>query len=164
MNTSSIKSVAIWIALLSSILILSPGPLRAASPTGEIIASGLARAGVAVGQLSVVRMDGVVIVRGRVPDAETLRRADSVLKSLGIRRVANMIRVVPPIDDAALERTVERALYLSRSLAGCQFRVDSRNGWISVTGNVRYDMQREVARNIVRRVDGVRGATFDLTM
>ena len=114
--------------------------------------------------LSAVEIGGIVVLRGTTTDAAAAQRAGTLAQNLGYARVANLIRVVLPPDDAAIERTAERQLSIHRALDGCHLRVDSTGGVITVAGKVDHELQKDVAVNLLRQIDGVRSVRAELSM
>jgi osmotically-inducible protein OsmY len=102
------------------------------------------------------------VLRGRTTDPSLAERAGVLALSLGYARVANLIRVVAPPDDAAIQRVAERQLAMHRALDGCKFRVDSTAGVVTVGGKVNQELQKDVAIGLLRQIDGVRSVRSDL--
>ena len=105
---------------------------------------------------------GVLILRGRVTDPGVAAAIGFHARSLGYLRVANLIQTVDH-DDEQLVRNAERALTTHRALDGCQFRVASTNGVVRVGGSVRHELQKDVALQVLRTIDGIQRVEFNLT-
>lgn len=116
----------------------------------------LARNGVDTARVRLVEADGILILRGSVPEADDPKQADSVLRSAGYDRVANLLTVKPPLSDDAVRRSVERVLTRTRSLDGSRLNVAVENGVVMLDGTVRRELQIEAANELARSVDGVR--------
>jgi osmotically-inducible protein OsmY len=101
-----------------------------------------------------------VVIRGRTDDRAAAEQAATLAQGLGYARVANLIQVLVPADDTAIERLAERQLGLSRSLDGCQIHVDSDNGVVRLNGTVRSELQKDVAIQLVRTIYGVKSVSF----
>jgi osmotically-inducible protein OsmY len=114
------------------------------------------RSGLAIDNLRGIEVGGIVVLRGRSDDAATAAKAGEYARQLGYARIANLIQVSTPPDDAAIERTAERKLGLQRSLDGCNLTVDSQHGVVTILGKVNNELQKDVAMDIVRNIDGVR--------
>jgi osmotically-inducible protein OsmY len=114
--------------------------------------------------LSAIEVGGILVLRGTTADASLAKHAGVLAQNLGYARVANLIRVVAPPDDAAIQRRAERQLSIHRSLDGCKFRVDSNAGNITLAGKVDHELQKDVAINVLRQIDGVRSVHSDLLM
>lgn len=151
------------VAAIGLIFLLIPAPARGQSEDAEAIARAITRAGVHVDRLKVIPVEGILIVRGQVHDPQSFRRVAALLHELGHPRVANLLKITPPPDDEAIERAAERELISSRALDGAKFRVQSRNGVVTINGKVRHELQRDAAINILRGVDGVRRVQTNLS-
>jgi osmotically-inducible protein OsmY len=151
-------------ALVATLVLvtLAPAAARAANVETVDLTPKFQAAGLKVDGLRAVEVGGIVVLRGRTDSAESAAEAGTLAQSLGYRRVANLIQVVEPPDDQAIERLVERQLALHRSLDGCQFRIDSDRGVVHLAGKVQYELQKDVAIEVARQVDGVRGVKADL--
>lgn len=120
------------------------------------------RTGLAIDQLQAFEIGGVVVIRGRTTDRAVAEEAGRVAQSLGYARVANLVQVVPPPDDATIRRLAERELSTHRSLDGCSFHVDSQNGIVRVAGSVEHELQKDYAIELLRNIYGVRAVQSDL--
>jgi osmotically-inducible protein OsmY len=143
-------------------LSLIPIPTHADSNAVVDLTSQLQSA-VNIDGLSAIEVGGIVVLRGRTTDAALAERAGVAAQNLGYGRVANLIRVVAPPDDAAIERTAERQLAMHRSLDGCKFHVGSSAGVVTVGGKVNQQLQKDVAINVLQRIDGVKSVRSDLS-
>lgn len=155
MNTSNNLKASRTAALLFALSLSLPALSVAAIPSQPIV-NALSDAGIHIVQPRVVDVDGIVILKGKVRDHETALRATAIVRSLGHARVANLLQVAPLPTDAQVQRDVERALLSSRALEGCKFNVRTENGVVTLEGRVREELQRDVASDLVRDVDGVR--------
>jgi len=144
------------------VLTLIPAASRAADVETIDLTPKFQSAGLKVDGLRAVEVGGIVVLRGRAESAATAAEAGALAQSLGYQRVANLIQVVEPPDDAAIARLAERHLGLLRELDGCQFRIDSDHGVVHLAGKVQYELQKDVAIDVVRQIDGVREVVADL--
>jgi osmotically-inducible protein OsmY len=103
-----------------------------------------------------MEVGGIVVLRGRAVDPAAALQAATLTQGLGYTRVANLIVVVQPIDDVAIERFAERKLGMSRGLEGCNFQIDSDNGVVKLNGTVQSELQKDMAVQLVRTIDGVK--------
>ena len=78
-----------------------------------------------------------------------------MLQSFGYSRVANLIEVITAPDDAAIARLAERRLSMAAALDGCKLRVDSKKGVVTLAGRIHSDLQRQLAVDLIRDMDGV---------
>jgi len=144
------------------VLTLTAAASRAANVETVDLTPKFQSASLKVDGLRAVEVGGIVILRGRADSAASAAEAGTLAQSLGYPRVANLIQVIGPPDDAAIERLVERQLGLRRALDGCQFRVDSERGVVHLAGKVQYELQKDVAVDVVRQIAGVRAVVADL--
>src|SRR5882724_5602973 len=100
-------------------LLFAALPMVAADSQVNDITPALVQAGAHVDRLKAVEVGGIVVLRGRAIDAATALQAATLTQGLGYTRVANLIVVVQPADDVAIERFAERKLGMSRGLEGC---------------------------------------------
>jgi osmotically-inducible protein OsmY len=119
-------------------------------------------AGAAVDRLQVYEIAGIVIIRGRTADKAQAEDVARIAKTLGYERVANLVQITED-NDGRITRAAERELTVHRSLDGCQFSVNSTKGIVHVAGRVRHELQKDVALQVLRQIDGVRSVEFDLT-
>jgi len=148
-------------AMVVSLMVLSPAA-NADSLTVVDLTPQLQGAHLGIDDLRAVEVGGVAVLRGRTTDPAAAERAGTLLRSLGYTRVANLIRVIEPPNDAAIERVAERKLAMNRALDGCSLRVDSQLGVVSVAGEVSSELQKDVAIGLLRNIDGVRAVKSDL--
>lgn len=117
---------------------------------------------VAVSDLSVRSVGGIVILRGN-GDAASADQAVSIVKSMGPTRVANLITKNVNNDDE-IRRDAERQLAATNSLAGCTLRVQCEKGVLSVTGTVQHELQKDAAREALKNVRGAKEVRVDLSL
>ncbi len=145
------------------VIVLSAAAAQAVAPEQPVDLTPLFRgAGLAIDRLQVYEVGGVVLIRGQATDRAVAEEAGRVAVGLGYTRIANLVRVVPPPDDAAIERLAERELTRHRSLDGCSFRVVADRGVVRVAGTVRNDLQKDYAIELLRSINGVREVHSDL--
>lgn len=154
---------------LAALLVLSLGSFDAAfaasakEPVATDLTAQFRSAGADAEQLQVSEIGGIVIIRGRTLDRAKAENAGRIAQSLGYARVANLVQIAEPADDAAIQRRAERELAIHRSLDGCSFRVESRQGVVRIAGRVHSELQKDVAIQLLRNVDGVREVHSSLT-
>lgn len=157
-------SAALYAAL--TLAILTPSSLSAkttAQPkTTDITASVVGQSPLAIDELRIVEIGGIVVIRGRADSAAKAEAANVAVKQMGYERVANLVQIVETPDDDAIERRAERALAAQRSLDGCDFQLDSQGGVLRVAGRVQYELQKDMASQILRSVEGVKLVKNDL--
>lgn len=148
--------------LTAAILIGTSNVASAASPQAIDLTSKFVAAGIThVDRLQVFEVGGIVVIRGRTADRGQAAEAARVAQSLGYNRVANLVQTIEPPDDLAIARRAERELTIHRSLDGCRFSVSSEGGVLSVAGLVSHELQKDVAVQLLRNIDGVREVRTD---
>jgi osmotically-inducible protein OsmY len=129
--------------------------------TDAAIIDALREAKVDVARLSVRNAGGIVVLRGNA-NRGTAERAVSVVKTLGYTRVANLISERAAIDDEGIRRDAERQLARARGLDGCQLRVSCERGILRVEGTAQNELQADLARTVLRTVQGANEVRVNL--
>jgi osmotically-inducible protein OsmY len=140
-----------------------PSVAFATEPQAVDLTSSFRTAGADIDRLSVYEVGGIVIIRGRTEDTEKQAELSRIAERLGYVRVANLVQLTSAPDDAAIQRAAERALSRHRSLDGCKLQVDSRHGVVRVAGTVHNELQKQVAVELLKNIDGVRGVQAELS-
>jgi osmotically-inducible protein OsmY len=153
--------VRIGVAVAVALVLLTI-PAMAEQPATHDLTQQFLTAGVAVDELRVVEVGGIVVLRGRTADRSVAEHAGSVAKALGYVRVANLIQVADVPDDARIKRAAERELAAHRGLDGTEISVESSNGVVHLRGRVSTEMQKDMALSLVRSINGVRAVTMSL--
>ena len=135
-----------------------------AAPQARNLTPAFVEAGVAINRLQVYEVGGVVVIRGRARNEAQRATAASVAQKMGFTRVANLVQVIEPPDDADIERLAERELTVHRGLDGCTFSVDSDGGVVHVAGIVRHELQKDMALAVLRNIDGVQAVQTSLSL
>ena len=154
---------------LAAVLVLTLGSFDAAyaarvqQPGTTDLTAQFRAAGADTEELQVSEVGGIVVIRGRTLDKAKAENASRVAQSLGYARVANLVQITEPADDAAIQRRAEREQSIHRSLDGCSFRVQSNEGVVRIAGRVHSELQKDVAVQLLRNVDGVREVRSSLT-
>jgi osmotically-inducible protein OsmY len=159
MRPENLKTRMVVVMIAASLLAM---PAFAIQPASHDVTAQLASAGVTVEGLRAVEVGGIMVLRGRTADRASAEQAATVAQSLGYARVANLIQVFQAPDDERIERAVERELSIHRGLDGTQIAVDSTNGVVRLTGKVYSELQKDMAVNLVKTVDGVRSVQASL--
>ena len=129
------------------------------------ITAAFIRGGAVIEGLSVVQISDIVLILGKTNDRRKAEHAGAIATALGYARVANLIVIRDDVsDDAAIVYTGQRRLELERELDGCRFRVVSNLGVIRLTGSVHSDLQRDLAVDILTRIDGVKSVHPELSL
>jgi osmotically-inducible protein OsmY len=152
------------IALAATVALCATPIARAEEPAAVDLTSSFRTAGLNdIDRLSVYEVGGIVIIRGRTDDQTKAADASRVATQLGYMRVANLVQLTSAPDDVTIQRTAERVLSRHRSLDGCKLRVDSQHGVVRVAGTVNSELQKQVAVELLKNIDGVRGVTDELS-
>jgi len=149
---------------VASLLLLLAAPETVRADTTADLVAALRRADLGVKKLTVRTVDGITILRGQTTAKSDIVKASRVAYDLGHTRVANMIELVPVIDDNAIERETERQLSRARGLDGCHFTIDSIDGVLTLGGTVQRELQKDAAQDLVTRVPGVRSVIFTVAL
>ena len=143
-------------ALLVSLAVsLFPLAARAQSEPIDLTAT-FRSAGVDITDLRVYQINGIVLIRGSSADRDKAENAGTVAKNLGYHRVANLIGLAERTKDVEIVRFAERSLVGQRRLDGCKFYIDSLNGIVRIGGSVYQELQKDVAVELLRKIDGVK--------
>ena len=134
---------------------------RDTAPPSNDITARFADGGFNITGLRAIEVGGIVVLRGKTYDPAEVARVAEFAHNLGYQRVANVVGLVEAPDDEMIERRAERAL-ASRSLDGCTFHIDSQQGVVHVAGRVQFELQKDVAADLVRGIDGVREVKMEL--
>ena len=156
MMSTTARTVAIAVFLIA----LTPAALAATVETRNIT-DQFRTCGATVDRLQVYEVGGVVIIRGRVVEPQQAEILSRHAAGLGYTRVANLVQTIEN-HDAAMTRAAERELSLHRSLDGCRFTVSAEKGVIRVAGSVTHELQKDVASQVLRSIDGVKSVEMSL--
>ena len=113
--------------------------------------------------------NGVVTLSGHVPTYAQKVRVEDVVRSVkGVKAIAQEIEVRLPgdkkqNDDEIAQRAINIIAWSTLLPAG-QIRVKVSDGWVTLSGNVNWNYQREAAENEVRKLGGVVGITNQITL
>ncbi len=151
-------SAAVSVALLA----FGAPALRADALAVVDLTPQLQNDGLAIQNLQAIEVGGVVVLRGRTADRAQAERAGVLLQKLGYKRVANLIETITAPDDAAITREAERRLASNPALDDCTLRVETKGGVVTVAGRINSELQRDVAADVLRDIDGVSAVKTDL--
>ena len=121
-----------------------------------------ARIGVAVSA-------GGVTISGHVGTYSEKLAAESAAKRVvGVRAVANDV-IVRPLgslkkDDTSIAQSAALALSLDSFLPALKPKVTVDDGWLTLSGDVEWQFQRESAQRAVEHLAGVRGVTNSIAI
>jgi osmotically-inducible protein OsmY len=113
--------------------------------------------------------NGVVTLTGHVTSyAEKLAAEEAVRRVKGVRAIAQEIEVRYPGDKkTADDEIAARALNILRWSAVVpaeKVQVKVQNGWVTLTGEVDWQFQRNSAERELRKLSGVAAITNDITI
>ena len=107
--------------------------------------------------------DGVVTLSGEVPSYANFWSAEHVTKNVaGVRAVAQEIKVVLPKahvrNDADIAEAAANMLQWD-AVVPSGVKVKVADGWITLSGDTKWQYQRKQAESVVRYLSGVNGVT-----
>lgn len=155
------RTITKAVAIAAIIIAFSP-VATAAVPDARDLTAQFVNAGASLDRLQVYEIAGIVIIRGRAADQAKAEELGRIALSLGYLRVANLVQVIEN-RDAEIARAAEVELSVNRSLDGCKFRVSSEQGVLRLAGEVKHELQKDVAMQVLRTIDGVRAVEVNLT-
>ena len=120
------------------------------------------------GRIMVQVKDGKVTLSGAVHTyAEALKAMEDTKHVKGVRDIENQLLVGPAgeaVTDAVLLEACEKALDGNPFVPKGAVSVAARDGWVTLTGDVRHHYQRDAAEDAVSWQQGVTGITNELKM
>ncbi len=149
--------ITLILAFLSLLIPSAVGAQVEAADLTDIFLAG----GIEIDRLIVYKISDIVLIRGRTSDVAAAAEAVRFAGALGYLRVANLIEIVPGLDDRAIERFAARELDMARGLEGCRFQISSMKGILHLRGEVRREVQKDLAMGLLRKIDGVKTVHFD---
>lgn len=155
------RTITKAVAIAAILIAITPAALAATPDSTDLTNAFRAAGATNIDRLQVYEIAGIVIIRGRTPQKANAEEVSRLAQTLGHGRVANLIQIVEH-DDAKLARAAEVELSVHRSLDGCRFRVTSEDGVVRVAGSVTHELQKDVAAQVVRSIDGVRSVQVNL--
>ena len=156
------RSIARLFAVAALVVLFVPAVAFAASPESVNRTEQFRGAGATIDRLQVHELSGILIIRGRATSHAQAAEVSRIAKALGYERVANLVQIAEH-NDETITRAAEQELTRHHSLEGCQFRVNSSRGVVSVAGRVHHELQKDVALQLLRKIDGVQSVEVNLT-
>ena len=106
---------------------------------------------------------------GDVPHYSGRWEAEDVVKRVsGVRAIANDIQIkIPELgtrSDTEIAEAAANALTWNVSLSGAEIKPVVKDGWVSLSGQVRWGYQRMAAEAAVRNLMGIRGVSNEITV
>jgi osmotically-inducible protein OsmY len=113
--------------------------------------------------------DGGVVVLSGVVDSlhEKLRAAEDVMRLTGVRELRNDLVVNTShvrVSDRDLRATAQAGLDANDLVPKDTLTVRVKDGWVTLSGNVRHYYQRQEAERVIRHLSGVQGLTSNVTV
>lgn len=111
-------------------------------------------------RIGVAAEDGVITLTGEVSTFSEKREAERAVERVsGVRGIVNDIEVKPvsTTSDADLAHAAVERLKWDVLVPADRIRVKVENGWLTLTGEVNWEFQREAAENAVRSLTGLKG-------
>jgi hyperosmotically inducible protein len=123
--------------------------------------------------ISVTADDGVVTLRGRVPDENAHTQAVQTARNTdGVLQLNDQITIGPPadtgdapsgavattgavLDDGRITSTIQSKFFLDDRVKGRRIDVDTRDGIVTLRGQVASEEERAQALSLARATDGV---------
>jgi osmotically-inducible protein OsmY len=118
-------------------------------------------------RIGVSVIDGVVTLTGQVSSyAERWKAERTVERVTGVRGIANDLAVIPAGEhsDTDVARAAVDALKWDMRVPSDRIKVKVDKGWVTLTGEATWDVQRRAAERAVRNLTGVRGLTNLITV
>lgn len=119
--------------------------------------------------IGVAVKDGIVTLSGSVPTfTEKANAEKAAQKVTEVKAVVEKIEVKLPSlfkrDDQDIATAVTNQLKWSAQVPDKLIKTTVSNGWVTLSGEVTWDFQREAAAKCVRDLTGVKGVTNDITL
>src|SRR6202022_3346300 len=117
-------------ALVAALAVTLTPAARAATVETVDLTPRFRAAGLNVDAFRAIEVGGIVVLRGKTGDRAVAEQAGTLAHSFGYQRVANLIQIIEPPDDQAIQRIAERELGLRGSLHGRKFLGASKGGGV----------------------------------
>ena len=119
--------------------------------------------------IGVAAENGIVTLTGHVPTyAQKLAAERAVWRVKGVKAIAQEIEVRIPgdkkqNDDEIAQRAVS-ILAWNAAVPRDAVHLKVQHGWVTLSGQVDWNYQREAAENAIRKLSGVAGVINDITL
>jgi osmotically-inducible protein OsmY len=116
-----------------------------------------------------IHADGGVVVLSGVVDTlhEKLRATEDVMRLTGVSELRNDLVVNTShvrVTDGDLRATARAGLDANDLVPKDALTVSVKDGWVTLTGNVRHYYQRQEAERVIRHLSGIQGLTSNVTV
>lgn len=119
--------------------------------------------------IGVIAENGVITLTGHVPTyAQKLAAERAVWRVKGVKAIAQEIQVRLPSDkksnDDEIARRALDLLAWNSFVPNDAIQVKVQNGWITLSGKVNWNYQRDAAESAVRKLSGVVGVSNNIAL
>ncbi len=119
--------------------------------------------------IGVTAEDGVITLSGHVPAySQKLAAERAAWRVKGVKAIAQEIHVrfsgAKKTNDDEIAKRALNILAWSSSWPPEALHVKVQNGWVTLSGEVRWNYQREAAEASIRRLSGVLGVTNEIAL
>ncbi len=119
--------------------------------------------------IGVAAENGVVTLSGHVADyVQKLAAERAAWRVKGVKGIAQKIEVRFPGDkkwnDDEIAQRALNILAWNTAIPSDRIRVKAAGGWITLSGTVDWNYQRQAAESEVRKLSGVKGVTNDIAL
>lgn len=119
--------------------------------------------------IGVAVTDGVVVLNGYVKSyAEKIAAESAALRVAGVRAVADELKVRfasdPKTADHEIARRILDVFSWDELIPSDSIQVKVESGWVSLSGSVAWNYQREEAQKAAGRITGVKGISNNITI
>ena len=120
-------------------------------------------------EIGVAVENGTVTLTGHVPTYAQRQKAEEIARRInGVRAIAQEIEVRPAgthvtADDEIAKRIVQR-LDWNTSIPAGNVKAKVDKGWVTLTGQVEWYYQKDLAADEIRHLTGVIGVTNEITI
>lgn len=120
-------------------------------------------------EIGVTAKDGVITLTGVVNSyAKKLEAEDAAKNVAGVKAVAEEITIefngAAKHNDSQIATEVVNAFKFNWEVPDDKLHVTVEHGWITLSGEVEWNYQKEAAQKAVRHLAGVKGVTNNLTI
>jgi osmotically-inducible protein OsmY len=119
-------------------------------------------------RIAIAVSDGIVTLTGTVPSyGQKIEAENAVKRVIGVKGVANDLTIELPSDHLRDDTDIARAaadMLSWHSDLPHTIQVSVSNGWITLSGMVDWQFQKEEAERAVRYLTGVKGVINNLTI
>jgi osmotically-inducible protein OsmY len=120
-------------------------------------------------QIGVIVKDGIVTLTGVVDSYTKKINAEKAAKSVyGVKAVAEDIEVKYTAEkgktDSEIAKAVVGAFEWNTAIPEEDVKIKVEDGWVYLSGEVKWDYQRTAAKNVVEKLYGVKGVISNISI